>query len=160
MEHHEERADGGKIETGGGASVQGDASAGRDLVGRDSTSATGNVLNVYSQPQSPKRQNTEQAKRRRRNSPRSGGLMPDVERELRTSIDSLNRTIIKLEGTVEKNNAVTIQSIDAFREQLTTLKAQLATSAPTWVAYFVAFCLLIIAVGITVLSVVTIAARF
>lgn len=85
--------------------------------------------------------------------------MPEVERELRQSVDRLNTTMIRLEGTVEKNNAITLQTIDAFKEQLTTLKAQLATSAPTWLAYFVAFCLLAIAVGITIVSVVLIAGR-
>lgn len=159
MEQHGEGADGGTTDTGGGAHVGGNVDAGGDFIGRDSTAATGNIINVYSPPETSKRRTNEPAKRRRKNNTRPGGLMPDVERELRTSIDTLNRTIIKLEGTVEKNNAVTIQSIDAFKEQLTTLKAQLATSAPTWVAYFVAFCLLIIAVGITVLSVVTIATR-
>lgn len=155
MEPHEESVGGDKTDTGGGASIGRDASAGKDFAGRDQANVN---VNVYNKPET-KRQDTESARRRRRSNQKPSGLMADVERELRQSIDGLNRTIIKLEGTVEKNNAVTIQSIDAFKEQLTTLKAQLATSAPTWVAYFVAFCLLIIAVGITVLSVVTIAAR-
>lgn len=102
---------------------------------------------------------TTEPERQTRQRARNQGLMPEVERELRQSVDRLNTTMIRLEGTVEKNNAITLQTIDAFKEQLTTLKAQLATSAPTWLAYFVAFCLLAIAVGITIVSVVLIAGR-
>lgn len=112
--------------------------------------ATNNVY-IYPTPPEPERQARQRARNQR--------LMPEVERELRQSVDRLNTTMIRLEGTVEKNNAITIQSIDAFKEQLTTLKAQLAAAAPTWLAYFVALCLLAIAIGITVVSVVLIAGR-
>lgn len=120
------------------------------------SSATGNVVHVYNAPDKP---GTSQRRRRRSSGPKTGGLMPQVEEELRRAINQLNTTMVKLEGTVEKNNALTVQTIDTFREQLIILRAQVVARAPVWVAYATLFILAVIAIVLTVYTVLMISQR-
>jgi hypothetical protein len=127
---------------------------------QETNAATGNVLNVnvspaewYQAPSTPLRASVAARK--------SGKLMPDEALELRQAIDKLtekisqsNVAVTRLEGTVGRNNDVTMRSISAFEEQLTIFKAQILARAPVWVAYLTVTFLAVIAVILTVVSVI------
>lgn len=117
--------------------------------------ATGNVVHIYDRPAK------EPEPRPRRPARQPGKLMPDEAQELRQAIDRLtekmsqsNIAITELKGTVGRNNDLTMRSINAFEEQLTIFKAQLATRAPVWVAYLTVTILAIIGIFVTVASIV------
>lgn len=134
--------------TGGGANVEGDANTqGGDLTGRDRIEQN---VHIYPQPD---------PRPARRPARRTGKLMPDEAAELRQSIDSLRVTMTRLEGTVDKNNALTIKSMDALQEQVAMFKAQVFARAPVWVAYLTVTLLGIIAMAVTITTVYWITQR-
>jgi len=97
---------------------------------------------------------------------KTGKLMPDEAAELRQALDRLtekmsqsNIAVTELKGTVNQNNVLTIRSISAFEEQLTIFKAQIMARAPVWVAYLTVTMLIIIAITVTVASVILIYQR-
>lgn len=146
--------------TGGGANVEGDADTGGGaFTGRDHIEQNFYLDRQPSKPPEPE-------PRPRRLARKPGKLMPDEAAELRQSIDRLtekmsqsNIAVTELRGTVNRNNDLTVRSISAFEEQLTIFKAQIMTRAPVWVAYLTVTFLALIAVVLTVVSVVWILQR-
>jgi hypothetical protein len=105
-------------------------------------------------------------KPQRRPARKTGKLMPDEAAELRQAIDRLtekmsqsNIAVTELRGTVGQNNAITMRSINAFEEQMTIFKAQVMARAPVWIAYLTVTMLIVIAIAVTVASVVLIYLR-
>lgn len=110
------------INTGGGASVGGDAKTeGGDFTGRDSTDAkaTGNVVNVY-----PPASTTSKPRRERQQTPRHGEIMADAANELWKAISELNGVLGGLKVSVDTNTRATVELTEK-QEETTKRQGQL-----------------------------------
>jgi hypothetical protein len=122
----------GNVKTGGGAFTGRDVNEGdrQEVSQRFASNVT-----IYAAPTADREQTLRES------------LMPSVEAELRSEIKELTRAVIRLESSVDKNNTITMQQVEAIRAQSIALEKKFeermasisavvpAKPFPSWIGY-------------------------